>query len=125
MQDAQRSYLRFTGQYALVILIVPPEQRGSVQPIGTFGFAGAAVETGFDPFHHFLASGTEILGGRRSAKEQAHPGACVYLDSLRTGHAVPAAAAEITGKLTAVLFHDPFQIGGQLRRFPKIVKKLL
>ena len=36
MQDAQRSDLRFTGQHALVILIVPPQQRRRIQTVGAF-----------------------------------------------------------------------------------------
>ena len=96
IQDAQRSYGSFSGQDALVILIVPAQQGRRIQPVWTFGFAGAAVETGFDLFHHLLSSRTEILRRRRPAEKQTHSGTGIDFNALRTRHAISAAAAKIS-----------------------------
>lgn len=51
------------------------------------------------------------MSGRGGApKEQRHAGAVVDLDAHRTGHTIPASAAEAAGQLSAVCFYKVLKL---------------
>ena len=107
MQDAQGSNGSFSGQNAFVILVVPAQQGRCIQPVWTLGFAGAAVETGFDLSHHLLPPRTKILRRRRPAEKQTHSGTGIDLNALRTRHAISAAAGNCSIFVLLLLKRTP------------------